>query len=220
MQVLLVEDDLSLADGLQCALKREGITVNHVTKGHEAIHVIQCFPPDMVILDLGLPDIDGLNVIKQLRKEKIMLPILILTARGSIEDKVTGLDVGADDYLAKPFEITELLARLRVFERRISTSIISNSIEVGSVILELDARQVTSDGENIILSKTEYLLLKILMQNAGRVQTRDYLESQLYSWGDETSSNALEVHIHHLRKKINSTFIKTIRGVGYTVNKV
>ncbi|MDX2505633.1 MAG: response regulator transcription factor [Gammaproteobacteria bacterium] len=219
MQILLVEDDLSLADGLQHALKQEGITVNHVAKGIEAIHVVQSFPPDIVILDLGLPDMDGLEVIAQLRNQKATVPILVLTARSSVQDKVSGLDSGADDYLAKPFDMSELLARIRVLERRISTSSISNIIAISPVSLDTKSMQVKVNDEEISLSKSEYMILKALMQNAGRVQTRGNLESQLYSWGEEVSSNALEVHIHHLRKKIASEFIKTIRGVGYTVNK-
>jgi DNA-binding response OmpR family regulator len=219
MQILLVEDDQLLADGLQQALKQEGFTVNHVTKGKEAIHVVLSFPPDIVILDLGLPDMDGLEVLAHLRKEKISIPILVLTARGTVHDKVSGLDHGADDYLAKPFDMTELFARLRVLERRISTTTTSSLIVTGLVSLDLQARQVNHNGQMITLSKTEYMLLKHLMQNAGRILTRDNLESQLYSWGEEISSNALEVHIHHLRKKISAGFIKTIRGVGYSVNK-
>ena len=220
MQILLVEDDISLADGLQHALNREGITVNHVAKGKEAIHVVETFPPDIVLLDLGLPDMDGLEVIKILRQKKVTTPILILTARGSVQDTVSGLDCGADDYLAKPFEIPELLARIRVLERRISTTAESNKIIIGSISLDTESMQVKTDDKELILSKSEYMLLKALMQNAGRVQTREHLESQLYSWGEEVSSNALEVHIHHLRKKIGVEFIKTIRGVGYTINKI
>ena len=207
MQILLVEDDLSLADGLQQALKQEGITINHVARGQEALHVVKSFPPDIMILDLGLPDMDGLEVVSILRKEKMTLPILILTARGSVNDKVSGLDVGADDYLAKPFEMPELLARIRVLERRISTTTASNDIVVGNVSLDPKGMQVKVDGKDIILSKSEYMLLKALIQNAGRILTRDNLESQLYSWGEE------------VRKKIGSDFIKTVRGVGYTVNK-
>ncbi len=219
MQILLVEDDLSLADGLQLALKQAGITVNHVAKGSEAIHVVQTFPPDIVILDLGLPDMDGLKIIEKLRKQKITIPILVLTARSSIEDKVSGLDSGADDYLAKPFDMPELLARIRVLERRISSTSMSNDILIGPVSLNTSNMQVKINNEPILFSKTEYVLLKSLMQNAGRIQTRDNLESTLYSWGEEVSSNALEVHIHNLRKKTGSDFIKTVRGVGYTVQK-
>jgi DNA-binding response OmpR family regulator len=220
MQILLVEDDLSLADGLQQALGHEGITVNHVANGKEALYVIESFPPDIVLLDLGLPDMDGLEVIKEIRRKKLTTPVLILTARNTVQDTVSGLDCGADDYLAKPFEISELLARIRVLERRISTTVESNEIIIGPVSLDTGSMQVKVSDKALILSKSEYMLLKALMQNAGRVQTRDGLESQLYSWGEEVSSNALEVHIHHLRKKIGIEFIKTVRGVGYTVNKI
>lgn len=219
MQILLVEDDLSLANGLQQALNKEGLMVNHVTRGKEAIHTVKTLSPDILILDLGLPDMDGLDVIKALRKQKLLIPILVLTARSSVADKVSGLDLGADDYLAKPFELSELLARIRVLERRISTSSVSNIITIGTVSLDTGSMQVKINDQETLLAKTEYMLLKALMQNAGRVQTRDSLESTLHSWGDEISSNALEVHIHHLRKKIGAEFIKTIRGVGYTVNK-
>ncbi len=219
MQILLVEDDLLLADGLQQAFTLEGIIVNHVNKGQDAINVIRDFPPDIVILDLGLPDIDGLKVLAHLRSEKITLPILILTARSSLQDKVSGLDVGADDYLAKPFEMPELLARIRVLERRISTSNSSNTITIGPVSLDSINMQVKINEQDILLSKSEYMLLKALMQNAGRIETRDNLQSKLHSWNHEVSSNAIEVHIHHLRKKIGPEFIKTVHGVGYTVNK-
>ena len=220
MQILLVEDDMSLADGLQQALSREGIIVNHVAKGKDALYVVETLPPDIILLDLGLPDIDGLTVIKMLRKKKVTIPILVLTARNSVQDTVSGLDCGADDYLAKPFEMPELLARIRVLERRISTTIESNEITIGSVTLNPRSMQVKNNEQETALSKSEYMLLKALMQNAGRIQTRNHLESQLYSWGEEVSSNALEVHIHHLRKKVGMDFIKTIRGVGYTINKV
>jgi len=220
MQILLVEDDLSLAKGLQQALNKEGLIVNHVSKGKEAIYVVKNSPPDIMILDLGLPDMDGLEVLKSLRKENITLPILVLTARSSVDDKVSGLDLGADDYLSKPFEMTELLARIRVLERRISTTAHSNTITIGDVSLNTHSMELNINNKQTILAKSEYMLLKTLMQNAGRVQTRDGLESALHSWDEEVSSNSLEVHIHHLRKKIGSGFIKTIRGVGYTVSKI
>jgi len=217
MKILLVEDNLSLAEGLQQALKREGFVVNHVTSGKQAIHVVETDPPDIILLDLGLPDMDGLDVVTQLRKSKNATQIMLLTARDSLQDKVTGLDQGADDYLAKPFEMPELLARLRVLERRMSTSV-SNTISIQDICLETNSLDVSLNDKAIDLSRREYMLLKVLMQNAGRIMTRDSLESQLYSWGDEISSNAVEVHIHHLRKKLPSGFIKTIRGVGYKVD--
>lgn len=218
MLILLVEDDFSLAEGLKTALKREGFSVNHVSKGELAVQAVKSDPPGMVVLDLGLPDIDGLEALKRMRKHAPLLPILILTARDRLEDKVAGLNGGADDYLAKPFEIPELLARLHVFERRLGTVNKSN-IAIGAVTLDITNREVICNNNPIELPRKEYMLLKALMENAGRVQTREHLESSLYSWGEEVSSNSLDVHIHHLRKKLGSDFIKTVHGVGYVVKK-
>ena len=218
MLILLVEDDVSLAEGLKSALKREGFSINHVTKGITAVEAIKTEVPDIVVLDLGLPDIDGLEVLSRMRNHAPLLPILLLTARDSLEDKVVGLNCGADDYLPKPFEIPELLARLRVFERRLGT-VLTSDISIGSVTLDSINREVTLNSNPIELPRKEYMLLKALMENAGRVQTRDRLETNLYSWGEEVASNSLEVHIHHLRKKLGSNFIKTVRGVGYIVKK-
>jgi len=218
MHLLLVEDDPALARGLQQALHNEGFAVNHVLTGRHAIQVVKTETPDIVILDLGLPDIDGLEVLKQLRKINPVLPVLLLTARDTIDDKVTGLDAGADDYLPKPFDMPELLARLRVLERRLGTAQ-SNEITIGDVVLSTTSHQVIFQGEELELSKREYMLLKALMESAGKVQTRNSLESKLYSWDDSVASNALEVHVHNLRKKLGTDFIKTVRGVGYTVKK-
>jgi DNA-binding response OmpR family regulator len=217
MQILLVEDDHPLAQGLQKALRHHGYAVNHVANGQQALHVIRTERPDILILDIGLPDISGLSILKQLRDKEDMLPVLLLTARDSIDDKVVGLDSGADDYLPKPFDMTELLARLRVLERRLA-SIKSTAISIGDVCLDTIQQSVSYQGNAVDLPRREYMLLKNLMENAGRVQTRDTLETRLYNWGEEVSSNALEVHIHHLRKKLGDDFIKTIRGVGYKIN--
>lgn len=217
MQILLVEDDLPLAKGLQQALGKQGYVVNHVGTGEAALHVVEYDKPDIVVLDIGLPDIDGISVLKKVRAKDKELPILMLTARDGLDDKVAGLDSGADDYLVKPFEMTELLARLRVLERRI-TSVKSNDITVGKVCLDTVAQSVSVDGQPVDLARREYMLLKSLMENAGRVQTRSVLETRLYTWGEEVSSNAVEVHIHRLRKKLGNDFIKTIRGVGYKIN--
>jgi DNA-binding response OmpR family regulator len=217
MQILLVEDDQPLARGLQQALGQQGYVVNHVGTGEAALHVIEFDKPDIVILDIGLPDIDGITVLKKVRKSDTELPVLMLTARDGVDDKVVGLDSGADDYLAKPFDMTELLARLRVLERRITT-VKSSVIGIGQVSLDTVAQQVSVNGEEVELARREYMLLKSLMENAGRVQTRSVLENRLYTWGEEVSSNAVEVHIHRLRKKLGNDFIKTIRGVGYKVN--
>jgi DNA-binding response OmpR family regulator len=216
MQILLVEDDRPLALSLTQALAARGYVVNPVDRGRLALNTLLTEPPDIIILDLGLPDMDGLEVLKGIRKHSRTLPVLVLTARSSTNDLVAGLDRGADDYLAKPFEITELLARLRVLERRLGTSGTS-TITVGQVSLNTAHLEVSRDGEPLELSRREYMLLKALMENAGKVLTRASLESRLYSWGEEVASNALEVHIHHLRRKLGADFIHTVRGVGYRV---
>lgn len=217
MQVLLVEDDQPLAAGLKKALQTAGYACNHVDTGAAALHTVRVDTPDIVLLDIGLPDVDGISVLRTLRGTHPELPVLLLTARDSVEDKVRGLDSGADDYLAKPFEVTELLARLRAVERRLGT-VKSSLITVGPVSLDTASQFVLVNGDELELSRKEYMLLKSLMENAGRIQTRSTLENRLYSWGEEVSSNALEVHIHHLRKKLGNEFIKTVRGVGYKVN--
>lgn len=218
MSILLVEDDQALATGLLEALRKEGLAINHVGTGTDALHVIAAETPEIVILDLGLPDIDGLSVLKQLRRKHGDLPVLLLTARDSLDDKVAGLDSGADDYLAKPFEMKELLARLRALSRRVNTAS-AHVIEIGGISLDATSQIVTVNGAPAELPRREYMLLKVLMENAGRVQTRDSLERKLYSWGEEVASNALEVHVHHLRKKLGTEFISTVRGVGYTVKE-
>ena len=216
MHLLLVEDDLPLAASLQKALHAQGFAVNHVDTGKAALHTVEVEKPDLLILDLGLPDMDGLDVLRSVRRKRLQLPVLLLTARDSVEDTVAGLDCGADDYLAKPFDMVELLARLRVMERRLSRAQ-TNQITIGNVSLDTAEQRVTVNDHEVELPRREYMLLKNLMENAGRVQTRAVLESRLYSWGEEVVSNALEVHIHHLRKKLGNEFIRTIRGVGYKV---
>jgi len=218
VRLLLVEDNPSLASGLSLALSNKGFSVNHVSKGQQALRAVQDDKPDLVTLDLGLPDMDGLDVLRQIRKLDSELPVLILTARDSVDDKVSGLDLGADDYLCKPFEIEELEARLRVLERRLGT-ISSSKIEFGDITLDTATLEVIHKGNPVDLSRREYMMLKSLLVNAGKVLTRDSLEDKLYGWGEEVASNAIEVHIHHLRKKLGASLIKTIRGVGYTIPK-
>ena len=217
MLILLVEDDHSIAHALELALHKQGYSVNTVGSGKAAVLAIETDPPDMAILDLGLPDMDGLEVLRRVRGRNLDLPILLLTARAGLDDRVTGLDSGADDYLAKPFEMSELFARLRVMERRLTTARTSE-ITIGDVTLDTKHNTVVAGGAEIELSRREFMLLKSLMESAGRVQTRNALESRLYSWGEEVASNALEVHVHHLRKKLGAEFIKTVRGVGYKVD--
>lgn len=219
MLILLVEDDRSIANALELALRKQGYSVNTVGTGKAALHTIDTDPPDLVILDLGLPDIDGLTVLKRVRSRHVDIPILLLTARAGLDDKIAGLDGGADDYLPKPFEMSELFARLRVMERRLTTAKTAE-ITIGRVTLDITLNTVSVDGEQMDLSRREFMLLKSLMESAGRVLTRNTLENRLYSWGEEVASNALEVHVHHLRKKLGADFIKTVRGVGYKVDGV
>ncbi|MGB2739543.1 MAG: response regulator transcription factor [Cognaticolwellia sp.] len=218
MRILLVEDDLPLAQALQQSLRHEGFVVNHVETGEDALTSLITQEHDMVILDLGLPDIDGLLVLKKLRAKKQTIPVIILTARDTIEQRVQGLDFGADDYLVKPFDINELLARLRVIERRLGTADAA-IISLATVKIDTTAHKVFLSEEELTCSKKEYMVLKALMENAGRIQSREQIESRLYDWGEEVMSNAVEVHIHNLRKKLPDKFIQTVRGVGYTINK-
>ncbi len=223
MRILLVEDDIPLANALQQSLQTEGFVVNHVNQGTLALNALAIPDQDMLILDLGLPDIDGLKVLKQLRNRKSTLPVIILTARDSIESKVQGLDYGADDYLVKPFEIQELMARLRVIERRLGTANTA-LICIGDVKLDTFSHKVfLCDKESakeieITFSKKEFMVLKALMENAGRILSREKIESKLYHWGEEVLSNAVEVHIHKLRKYLPDKFIQNVRGVGYIIN--
>ncbi|WP_101758138.1 response regulator transcription factor [Oceanicoccus sp. KOV_DT_Chl] len=218
MRILLVEDDPSLGVGLKDALSHEGFVINLVTSGSEALAAIRAEAPDILVLDLGLPDMDGLEVLTKIKQQTANIPVMVLTARSDLNDKINGLDKGADDYLAKPFEIKELAARLRVFERRLATAT-SSTIIIGNVKLDTASHSVTVNDELIDFSRREFMLLKSLMENAGKVLTRDALETRLYSWGEEVASNAIEVHIHHLRKKLPDHLIKTVRGIGYTVTK-
>ncbi len=218
MYILLVEDDALLADGIIKALQRERFTVNHVKEGQAALNHINVEPPDILILDLGLPDMDGLELLKRLRKNNSSILVLILTARDLLDDKLIGLDSGADDYITKPFELKELIARLRVLERRIS-NININEISIGNIILNTSTLQTTVDGVSLQLSKREYMLLKALMEGAGAILTRENLEAKLYSWGEDIASNAIEVHIHNLRKKLPTGFIQTVHGMGYIIKK-
>lgn len=218
MHILLIEDNAALAHGLKIGLSKEGFIVNHVASGQHGLETIKTTPPDMVVLDLGLPDMDGLQLLQRLRKLQAHMPVLILTARHQLEDKVKGLESGADDYLPKPFDMAELVARLRVIERRL-TGVTEAQISIRNVTLYPQHHLVKIGEESLDLSRREFMLLKTLMENAGKVQTRNALEARLYSWDEEVASNSLEVHIHNLRKKLGADFIKTVRGVGYMVQK-
>lgn len=218
MHILLIEDELALADEICQSLRKANYAISHLSSGTQAITAAQNGDFDLMILDLGLPDIDGLEVLKKIRKLGLGLPILVLTARGQLSDKVAGLDAGADDYLPKPFELDELLARLRVLQRRLGT-VTSSDIQVGEVSLRADSMAVNVHNNPISLPRKEFMILRALMERADRILSKSQLETMLYEWGDEVSSNAIEVHVHNLRKKLPHDFINTIRGVGYCVKK-
>ena len=218
MHLLLVEDDHLVAQGLCRSLRQEGYSVEHSATVKHALQSLGSGEIEMVILDLGLPDGDGSQVLKQIKSQKKIIPVVILTARSSIDDKVQGLDMGADDYLAKPFEPAELFARLRVASRRVNQAQ-SSLLQCGEVTIDTSAHSVTLSNELLSLPRKEYMLLKALLENQGRVQSKQQLENKLYQWGEEVGSNTIEVHIHHLRKKFPSDFIKTLRGIGYVVGK-
>lgn len=218
MRVLLVEDDLPLARELKAALNNQGYAVDHVDKGADAVSPAVYQHCDIGILDLGLPDMDGLQVLKSIKQVKANMPILILTARDGVEDRVNGLDLGADDYMVKPFAMQELFARLRVLERKLGNNQ-SSTIIVGQVEYDLQANTLSVSDKPVDLSRRELMILKVLLENIDRIQSKDSLETKLYEWGDEISSNAIEVHISNVRKKLPTDFIKTVRGVGYVVRK-
>ena len=218
MRILLVEDDAMLGETLQTALEPQGYTVDWLKDGQQALHAISEQHFDLVILDLGLPRLDGMSVLKAVRAKGISTPILILTARDTLQDKVNGLDAGADDYLLKPFDLDELNARLRALTRRFHGRA-DTRINYGELILDPQSQQAFFKKQEIILHRREFMLLHQLLENIGKVITRQQLEQSLYGWGEDIESNALEVHIHHLRKKFYPELIKTVRGVGYIIQE-
>lgn len=218
MRLLLVEDDPALGEGIRAALKPEGCTVDWLQDGLSAVHAIEQESFDLVILDLGLPRLDGLQVLKRVRSGKHPLPVLVLTARDATGDRIAGLDAGADDYLVKPFDVAELKARLRALLRR-SFNRSEPLLEYRGIVLDPSSQLVTWQGQSLSLPRKEFLLLHELLVQPGRVLTRDRLQQVLYGWDEDVESNALEVHVHHLRKKFFPELIRTVRGVGYMAEK-
>jgi two-component system response regulator QseB len=218
MRILLVEDDEALGEGIRVALKPEGYTVDWARDGASALHALTHEDFGIAVLDLGLPRMDGLEVLQRLRAAANAIPVLVLTARDSTADRIAGLDAGADDYLVKPFDVDELKARIRALLRR-SFSRAQPVLEYREVSLDPVAQQVSYRGQPVALQRKEFLLLHELLAQPGRVLTRDRLQQVLYGWDEEAESNALEVHIHHLRKKLFPELIRTVRGVGYLVDK-
>ena len=218
MRVLLVEDDELLGDGLRAGLKQTGYTVDWVIDGQSAESALIDNEFDLVVLDINLPKLSGLEVLRNIRKRGQTIPVLILTARDSIPDRVEGLDSGADDYLVKPVDLDELCARLRVLQRR-SAGRSDPVIQYGELVLDPAAHRVTVSNKPVSLSMREFVLLQHLLENVGRVIPRARLEQKLYGWEGEVESNSLEVFIHHLRKKLGSDLIRTVRGVGYMIEQ-
>lgn len=218
MRILLVEDDPELGDGLTVGLRQAGFAVDWLRDGQAADQALRSEIFDFVVLDLGLPRLSGMEVLNRARSRGQTMPILILTARDATGDKVSGLDAGADDYLVKPIDLDELTARIRALTRR-SAGRAAPLLLHGDLAIDPAAHVVTLSGQAVELSSREFSLLQLLLENAGRVLTRTQLEQSLYGWRDEPDSNALEVHIHHLRKKLGSDLIRTLRGVGYTIPK-
>ena len=217
MRLLLVEDDEILGDGLVAGLTMEGYAVDWLTNGKLADEALKLNSYELIVLDLNLPDMDGLSILRSLRNRKNETPVMVLTAKDTVADRVLGLDSGADDFVIKPFELDEVCARLRALARR-SEGRSAPTIEYKGVILNPAAHQVTFNNDKIELSQKEFEILNFLMSNIGKVISRARLEESLYSWNSDIESNAVEVHIHHLRKKLDTGLIRTVRGVGYIID--
>ena len=214
MRILLAEDDPLLGDGLRAGLRQLGFQVDWVRDGEAAERELRAQAYAACVLDLGLPRRDGLDVLAAVRRGGIVTPVLVLTARDAVPERICGLDVGADDYVVKPVDLHELAARLRALVRRAAGQP-QQCLSAQDVVLDPASRSVRKAGEPIVLSTREFDLLQAFMLGADRVLSREQLEQQLYSWGREVDSNAVEVHVHNLRRKLGTTLIHTVRGVGY-----
>lgn len=220
MRILVAEDDLTLADGLSRSLRQAGYAVDHVASGHDADLALHNHNYDLLILDLGLPKVAGLDVLRSLRGRGDKLPVLILTAADSIEQRVRGLDIGADDFMAKPFNLSELEARVRALVRR-SVGSASALQRFGALTYDQASRTAMLNDAPLELSARELGVLEILLQRAGRLVSKDQLVDHLCEWGEEVSHNAIEVYVHRLRKKVegNDLHIATVRGLGYCLER-
>lgn len=223
MRALLVEDDASLGDGVRVGLGQAGIAVHWVRYGRDVAGALSTAQAtrrfDVVILDLGLPDRDGISVLRELRRGGDEIPVLILTARDAISNRVAGLDGGADDYLVKPFDLDELAARVRALARRRRGSA-TRELRHGDVVMDPDKHQVTLEDEPVDLTAGEFAVLRTLLENRGRVLSRARLQESLYGWGDSAESNVVEVHVHRLRRKLGDELIRTLRGIGYVIDQI
>ncbi|MBG6476627.1 response regulator [Pseudomonas aeruginosa] len=214
MHVLLTEDDDLIASGIVAGLNAQGLTVDRVASAADTQALLQVARFDVLVLDLGLPDEDGLRLLQRLRQQGVDLPVLVLTARDAVTDRVAGLQAGADDYLLKPFDLRELGARLHTLQRR-SAGRCVNVIEHGRLSYDPSTRETWRDGRPVELSRREQALLQALLNNRGRILSGEQLKDSVYGFGDEVESNALNVHIHHLRRKLGNAIVQTVRGLGY-----
>jgi two-component system response regulator QseB len=219
MRVLLVEDDAMVGESVRKGLRQEGFAVDWVEDGRAAELALDTGVYDLMLLDLGLPKKSGMEVLTTLRQKKSALPVLLITARDAVADRVKGLDAGADDYLVKPFDLEELAARVRALARRRAGNA-QSVITHGPLSLSPATHEAALDGRALALSAREFALLQALIERPGAVLSRAQLEEKLYGWSEEVGSNTVEVYIHGLRKKLGADFIKTVRGVGYTVPKL
>ncbi|MCK3655294.1 DNA-binding response regulator [Pasteurellaceae bacterium Macca] len=218
MRILLIEDDLLIGEGLKLGLSKSGFLVDWFDEGKTGFNALTTAPYDAVVLDLTLPKMDGLDILQQWRKAHQDTPVLILTARDTLDERVKGLQQGADDYLCKPFALAEVVARLQaLIRRRYGQN--SPTIEHSLVKFDSLARKVFLREEEVALTTREYRLLELFLLNKTRVLSREMIEEKLYTWDEEVSSNALEVHIYNLRKKLGKQFIRTVHGVGYALGK-
>ena len=218
MRILIVEDDNLLGDGIRAGLSQNGYAADWVEDGAAAETAMMTNDYELIILDLGLPKVSGLEVLKNMRTKEDDTPVIILTAQDGVEDRIKGLDSGADDYLTKPFDLDELTARIRALLRRRGGRS-SPVIEHGELKVDPASHTVTKDDKIVDISPREFTILQLLLENQNKVMSRSRLEEGLYAWNDEVESNTVEVHIHHLRKKLGSDLIRTIRGVGYIIDK-
>ena len=218
MRILLAEDDHSQAESIKSWLEMDGYTVDWVERGDHAILAIEQHEYDCLLLDRGLPKATGDEILKVTRQNKMNIPVIFLTAKDSIQDRVDGLDLGANDYLVKPFSLEELSARVRSQLRQKQT-VATSTIEFANLVLDVQAKQLKQDNNVVDLTAKEFQILNKLMQNPSHIVTREQLEESIYAWGDEIESNAIEVFIYQLRKKIGSSRIKTIRGLGYRMQQ-
>ena len=216
MRMLLIEDDKLIGDGIKAGLSKLGFSTDWFTDGQSGKQALYSAPYDAVVLDLTLPGLDGLDILREWRDKGHSEPVLILTARDALDQRVEGLRLGADDYLCKPFALSEVAARLEALVRRAHGQTRSE-LRHGNVSLDPVSLVATLAGEPLMLKPKEFALLELLLRNTGRVLPRKLIEEKIYNWDDDVSSNAVEVHVHHLRRKLGSDFIRTVHGIGYTL---